>query len=108
VGEILYAESSRLGIGQPYLAPTILDGGVAKFTTGEVVEQVISGFLRAAGTESALRQWNASGPMIVTRLTYLAGAKERREHPQGSRRRSEQRGRSSSCSVACFRNTSNR
>jgi hypothetical protein len=74
-GEILYAESSRLGIAQPYFAPTILDGGVGKFTTGEVAEQVIAGFLRAAEVERTLRQQNASGPVIVSGLTYLAGVK---------------------------------
>jgi Cytosol aminopeptidase family, N-terminal domain len=74
VGEILYIESSRLGIAHPYFAPTILDGGVAKFTTGEVAEQVIAGFLRAAEVEKTLRQGNASGPVVITGLTYLAGA----------------------------------
>ncbi len=75
IGEILYVESSRLGIGQPFFAPTILDGGVGKFTTGEVAEQVIAGVLRAAEVEKALRQQNAFGPVIVSGLTYLAGAK---------------------------------
>jgi hypothetical protein len=36
VGEILYNEASRLGVAHTYFAPTILDGGVSKFTTGEV------------------------------------------------------------------------
>jgi len=57
---MLYAASSRLGIGQPYFAPTILDGRVAKFTTGKAAERVISGFLRTAETERALQQWNAA------------------------------------------------
>jgi hypothetical protein len=43
VGAILYAESARLGVAHPYFAPTILDGGVSKYTTGEVAEQVIAG-----------------------------------------------------------------
>jgi hypothetical protein len=75
VGEVLYAESTRLGVAVPYFAPTILDGGVTKFTTGDVAEQVIIGFLRAAAVEKTLRQENASGAVIVTGLTYLAGAK---------------------------------
>jgi hypothetical protein len=75
VGEILYAESSRLGINQPYFAPTILDGGVTKFTTGEVAEQVIAGFLRAVAIERALRRADASGQPVVAGLTYLAGPK---------------------------------
>src|SRR6202167_4730116 len=51
VGEILYNEASRLGVTHPYIAPTILDGGVTTFPTGTVAEQVIGGFLRAAATE---------------------------------------------------------
>ncbi len=54
VGDILYAASSRVGIGQPNFVPTIIDGGVDKFTSRKVAERVISGFLRAAETERAL------------------------------------------------------
>jgi hypothetical protein len=75
VGEILYAEASRLAVAQPYFAPTILDGGVAKFTTGDVAEQVIGGVLRAAAIERTLRENKATGDSVVTGLTYLAGAK---------------------------------
>jgi len=75
VGEILYTESSRIGVAHPFFAPTILDGGVAKFTTGEVAEQVIAGFLRAAATGKVLKDANASAGQGVTALTYLAGAK---------------------------------
>jgi hypothetical protein len=74
-GEILYAESRRIGVAHPFFAPTILDGGVSKFTTGEVAEQVIAGFLRAAATEKVLRDANASASQGVITLTYLAGAK---------------------------------
>jgi hypothetical protein len=75
VGEILYAEASRIGVADLFFAPTILDGGVTKFTTGEIAEQVISGFLRAAATDKILKDANASGSQGVTALTYLAGAK---------------------------------
>jgi len=75
VGEIIYAEASRLGIAQFYFAPTILDGGVAKFPTGEVAEQVTLGVLRAAAIERTLREHNAIGGAAVKGLTYLAGAK---------------------------------
>ena len=75
VGEILYTEASRIGVAHPFFAPTILDGGVSKFTTGEVAEQVIGGFLRAAATDRVLKDANASGSPGVTALTYLAGAK---------------------------------
>jgi hypothetical protein len=60
VGEILYSDAAHLGVAHPYSAPTILDGGVDKFTTGEVAEQVIGGFLRAAATDKALRDAGAS------------------------------------------------
>jgi hypothetical protein len=75
VGEILYSESSRLGVAHPFFAPTVLDGGVTKFATGEVAEHVIRGFLRAAATEKILSQANASPGQRVTALTFLAGAK---------------------------------
>jgi hypothetical protein len=75
VGEVLYDEASRLGVAHPYFAPTILDGGVSKFTTGEVAEQAITGFLRAAATDKLLRDANASPGQPVTALTFLAGGK---------------------------------
>jgi cytosol aminopeptidase family protein len=74
VGQILYREAGNSGVAHPFFAPTILDGGVAKFTTGQVAEQVISGFLRAAATDKALKDANASATPPVTALTYLAGA----------------------------------
>jgi hypothetical protein len=74
VGKILFSEASRLGVAHPYFAPTILDGGVTKFATGQVAEQVISGFLRAAATNKALKDANASASQPVTALTFLAGA----------------------------------
>jgi cytosol aminopeptidase family protein len=75
VGEILHSEASRLGVANPYFAPTILDGGVTGFTTGEVAEQVIRGFLRAVAIDGVLG--DARGPRgpDITTLTYLAGAK---------------------------------
>jgi hypothetical protein len=73
IGEILYSEASSIGVSHPFFAPTILDGGVAKFTTGEIAEQVIGGFLRAAATDRFLREANASPGQGVTTLTYLAG-----------------------------------
>jgi Cytosol aminopeptidase family, N-terminal domain len=75
VGEILYHEASRLGVAHPFFAPTILDGGVSKFTTGEVAEQVITGWLRASTTDKLLRDANASPGQPATEITYLAGAK---------------------------------
>jgi hypothetical protein len=75
VGEIMYVEAGRLGVSRPFFAPAILDGGVSKFTTGEVAEQVIGGFLRAAATDKVLQDAGASAGQPVAALTYLAGAK---------------------------------
>lgn len=75
VGEILYAESARVGAARPFFAPTILDGGVSKFTTGEVSEQVISGFLRASAIDRLLMDAHATNAPGIRELTYLAGAK---------------------------------
>jgi hypothetical protein len=75
VGEILYSEASHLGVMHPFFAPTILDGGVSGFTTGQVSEQVILGFLRAAATDKALRDAHASAGPGISMLTYLAGPK---------------------------------
>lgn len=75
VGEILYTESERIGAAHPYFAPTVLDGGVSKFTTGDVAQQVIAGFARAAETQRVLHDAHASNVKGVKALTYLAGAK---------------------------------
>jgi Cytosol aminopeptidase family, N-terminal domain len=68
VGEIVYTEAARIGVPHPFFAPTILDGGVTRFGTGEVAEQVIRGFLQAAATEKL-----ANGVQSVNALTFLAG-----------------------------------
>jgi hypothetical protein len=75
VGEVLYVEASRLGVAHPFFAPTILDGGVTTFTTGEVAEQVINGFLRAVKTDKVLRDAHSNVGQAVSGLTYLAGFK---------------------------------
>jgi Cytosol aminopeptidase family, N-terminal domain len=81
VGEILYAEASRLGVAHPFFAPTILDGGVSRFPTGQISEQVILGFLRAAKTDKVIANAKASAAQSVTALTYLAGPQH--EHDTG-------------------------
>jgi hypothetical protein len=75
VGEILYTESERIGAAHPYFAPTVLDGGVSKFATGEVAQQVITGFARAAETQRLLHDAHASNAKTLKSLTYLAGEK---------------------------------
>jgi hypothetical protein len=83
VGEILYTEAGRLGVAHPFFAPTILDGGVNKFTTGQVSEQVFSGFLRAAATDKLLKAANASASPGVTALSFLAGAQHANDTREG-------------------------
>jgi hypothetical protein len=73
VGEILYNETSRLGVTHPFFAPTIIDGGVTRFTTGEVSKEVIAGFLRAGAIAGFLQTAHASADPAVAGLTYLAG-----------------------------------
>ena len=83
VGAILYQEATRLGVSHPFFAPTILDGGVTKFGTGEVSEQVVSGFLRAARTERALNDAGAGPGQAIQALTFLAGPTHASETRQG-------------------------
>ena len=73
VGSIVYRESNRLGIAHPFFAPTILDGGVAKFNTGQVAERFYAGFLRAARTEKILKEAGTSKGQVLQDLTFLAG-----------------------------------
>jgi hypothetical protein len=83
VGEILYGEASRLGVAHPFFAPTILDGGVTKFATGQVAEQVIAGFLRALRTDRVVGDAHASAGRGVTALTFLAGAQHASDTREG-------------------------
>jgi Cytosol aminopeptidase family, N-terminal domain len=83
VGEILYGEASRLGVAHPFFAPTILDGGVTKFATGQVAEQVTAGFLRALEIDKLVRGANASAGPSVMALTFLAGAQHASDTREG-------------------------
>jgi hypothetical protein len=74
VGTIAFNESSRLGIKHPFFAPTVLDGGVSGFNTGEIAEQFMRGFLRARDIENQLQSLGEAPAPIVERLTFLAGA----------------------------------
>ena len=75
IGRIALREANRLGIAHPFFAPTILDGGVGRFSTGEVAEKVVRGVREAVATESVLRNQNAAPALRVLDFTYLAGAK---------------------------------
>lgn len=86
VGSIAYRESSLLGVVHPYFAPTILDGGVARYGTGEISEKFMTGFLRAARTEKILQGVGASRGKLVQDLTYLAGPAHATDIKQGIQR----------------------
>jgi hypothetical protein len=83
VGSIAYRESNRLGIAHPIFAPTILDGGVTKYTTGQASEQFIAGFMRAARTEKLLKDAGSSPGQVIKDLTYLAGTAYAPDTQQG-------------------------
>jgi len=74
VGETVFREANRLGVKHPFFAPTILDGGVTGFGTGEVAEQVVRGFLHARDLELELKERGFSAGQSVEGLTFLAGA----------------------------------
>jgi Cytosol aminopeptidase family, N-terminal domain len=86
VGSIAYRESNRLGVAHPFFAPTILDGGVSKFTTGQVAERFYAGFLRAARTEKALRDAGAAPGQTLQAFSYLAGPAHATDTQQGLER----------------------
>jgi Cytosol aminopeptidase family, N-terminal domain len=73
VGSIVFNESSRLGITHPFFAPTVLDGGVSGFNTGEIAEQFMRGFLRARAVEKKLSAAGEAPFASVEKLTFLAG-----------------------------------
>jgi hypothetical protein len=74
IGTIVFAETNRLGVRHPFFAPTILDGGVSGFNTGEVAEQFMRGFLRGRALEAQLHAAGEAPPGSVEKLTFLAGA----------------------------------
>jgi len=74
-GKIAFREANRLGAAHPFFAPTIRDGGIDKFATGEIAEQVVRGLEDAMSTESLLRSGSAAEPLVVVDFTFLAGAK---------------------------------
>jgi hypothetical protein len=73
-GKIAFREADQLGVAHPYFAPTVLDGGVTGFSTGDVAEQVARGFHDALATESQLHDSGAGLAPSVVDFTFLAGA----------------------------------
>jgi Cytosol aminopeptidase family, N-terminal domain len=83
IGAIVYRESSRLGIAHPFFAPTVIDGGVTKFGTGEVAESFIVGFLRGVRTDEVLKKSGAAEEQFPQDITYLAGPSHATDTQQG-------------------------
>jgi hypothetical protein len=83
VGKIAYREAQRLGVAHPFFAPTVLDGGVTTYTTGQVAEQVVLGFREAMATEAVLGAGNAAQPPVVADFVYLAGSKHAADTQDG-------------------------
>jgi hypothetical protein len=73
VGSIAYNESNRLRVTHPFFAPTVLDGGLSKYTTGQESEEFITGFLGAERTEKLLQAAGAPKGAVIQALAYLAG-----------------------------------
>ncbi len=86
VGSIAYNESNRLRVTHPFFAPTVLDGGVSKYTTGQESEEFITGFLGAERTEKLLQAAGASKGPVIQGLTYLAGPTRATDTQQGIER----------------------
>ena len=83
IGSIAYRESSRLGVSHPFFAPTVIDGGVTGFATGQVSERIMTGILRAARTKKILMDLGASEGPVIQELTFLAGAQHAADTQQG-------------------------
>jgi len=83
VGAIAYREANRAGAVHPFFAPTVIDGGVTKYGTGEIAEQVIRGILRAMRGHQVVMDAGATQPAVIADLTYLAGAKHAEDTQQG-------------------------
>lgn len=83
VGLIAYREASRLGVTRPFFAPTVIDGGVSGFATGDVAEQVTRGLLRGARTEKLVADGGAAAGPVIQEFTFLAGALHAGDTEQG-------------------------
>jgi hypothetical protein len=83
VGAIAYREANRAEAAHPFFAPTVIDGGVTKYTTGEIAEQMIRGFLRGMRAHKVVRESGAAREPVVQDLTYLAGPMHAEDTRQG-------------------------
>jgi len=83
IGKVALREANRLGVAHPFFAPTVLDGGVTKFSTGQVSEQAVRGFRDALATEATLRAGGSTGAVSVIDVTFLAGTKFAKDTQSG-------------------------
>jgi hypothetical protein len=74
IGDIVFSEANRLKVKHPFFAPTVIDGGVTGFGTGDVAEQFMRGFLRARAAQAELFSLGEAPQTTVEKLTFLAGA----------------------------------
>lgn len=82
-GKIAWREANRLGVAHPFFAPTILDGGVSGFGTGEIAEQVVRGMRDALATEAVLRGGHGTENVAVLDFTFLAGKAHAKDTQDG-------------------------
>lgn len=75
VGRIVVRECDRMGVTHPFFAPTIKDGGVDRYTTGQISEQFVLGALDAYRMAVWLKSKGADGGPKIAAITYLAGAR---------------------------------
>lgn len=73
IGRIAMRECDRMRIAHPYFAPTIKDGGVGRYTTGQIAEQFVLGAMDEFRLAAWLQAKGANGAPRVTAVTYLAG-----------------------------------
>jgi len=83
VGKIALREANRLAVAHPFFAPTILDGGVTKYTTGEIAEQTVRGFRDALASEAVLHNSGAADSITVVDFLYLAGKQHAKDTQDG-------------------------
>lgn len=75
VGKIALLEADRLKVAHPYFAPTVIDGGISTFTTGDVAVEVVHGFRDALGLLQDVNKHGQGEAPSVQDFTYLAGMK---------------------------------
>lgn len=86
VGKTVVREADRLGVTHPFFAPTVKDGGVGRFTTGEIAAQFVAGAMEAYRMAQWLQSEHANTGPKVAQITYLAGADNKASTEEGVRK----------------------